>query len=217
MPAKKSLLVFPFVVLVMLTGCQSAYYSAMEKVGVHKRDIMVDRVEDAQESQQEAQQQFKSALEQLSELIAFDGGELQSQFEAMNAQYLASEDAADKVTKRIDSIEDVADALFDEWQQELSQYSSDSLRRKSEAKLKETQRHYQRLIKSMRRAESRMFPVLAALKDNTLYLKHNLNAQAVGAIEGEYRSIKQDVALLVKDMNSAIEQSQQFIEALSNQ
>ena len=30
-----------------LTGCQSAYYSAMEQVGYHKRDIMVDRVEDA--------------------------------------------------------------------------------------------------------------------------------------------------------------------------
>jgi len=37
-----------------LTGCQSAYYSAMEQVGYHKRDIMVDRVEDAKESQQEA-------------------------------------------------------------------------------------------------------------------------------------------------------------------
>ena len=28
-------------VLISLSACQSAYYSAMEKVGVHKRDIML--------------------------------------------------------------------------------------------------------------------------------------------------------------------------------
>lgn len=45
----------------LLSGCQSAYYSAMETVGVHKREIMVDRVEEATEAQQDAQQQFTSA------------------------------------------------------------------------------------------------------------------------------------------------------------
>ena len=33
--------------VLMLASCSSAYYSAMEKVGIHKRDIMVDRVVDA--------------------------------------------------------------------------------------------------------------------------------------------------------------------------
>ena len=47
---------------VLLTGCQSAYYGAMEKVGIHKRDILVDRVDDAREAQGDAQQEFKSAL-----------------------------------------------------------------------------------------------------------------------------------------------------------
>ena len=36
-----------------LTGCQSAYYAAWEKVGVEKRDILVDRVENAKDSQEE--------------------------------------------------------------------------------------------------------------------------------------------------------------------
>ena len=203
-----------FFIVLSLTACQSAYYSAMEKVGVHKRDIMLDRVEDAKESQQEAQQQFKSALEQLSELIHFDGGELAQQYELINDQYEASKAAADDVTKRIEKIEEVAEALFDEWQDEIGQYSSAKLKRQSELKLKQTQRRYQALIKTMYRAESKMEPVLAALKDNALYLKHNLNAQAIGALQGEYGSIKRDVESLVKEMNIAIEQSQQFIDLL---
>lgn len=211
----KLLLVAAFA-LPVLTGCQSAYYGAMEKVGVHKRDIMVDRVEEAKESQEEAQEQFASALEQLSELIGYDGGDLQTQYELVKDQYEASEASANRVSERIDSIEDVADALFTEWQEELTQYSSENLRRQSDKKLKDTERRYNQLIRSMRRAESRMQPVLTALKDNMLYLKHNLNAQAIGAIEGEYANIKKDVEQLITEMNTAIAQSQEFIDALNN-
>ncbi|WP_044835808.1 DUF2959 domain-containing protein [Thalassomonas actiniarum] len=199
-----------------LSGCSSAYYSAMEKVGIHKRDIMVDRVEEAKDSQQEAQQQFASALEQLSALIAFDGGDLQTQYELTNEQYENSKNAAEEVGARIAAVENVADALFDEWHEELSQYSSAKLRRQSEQKYKETQRRYNSLIKAMHKAEDRMQPVLVALKDNTLYLKHNLNAKAIGALQGEYQSIKEDVEVLIKEMNQAIQQSQQFIDLLKS-
>ena len=58
---------FCLAIVLLLGGCSSAYYGAMEKVGVHKRDIMVDRVEDARDSQAAAQEQFKSALEQFKQ------------------------------------------------------------------------------------------------------------------------------------------------------
>jgi len=204
------------ILFMFLSGCSSAYYSAMEKVGIHKRDIMVDRVEEAKDSQQEAQEQFASALEQLSALIAFDGGDLQTQYELTNEQYESSKSAAEEVAARISAVENVADALFDEWHEELSQYASVKLRRQSEQKYKETQRRYNSLIKAMHKAKDRMEPVLVALKDNTLYLKHNLNAKAIGALQGEYQSIKQDIEVLIKEMNQAIQQSQQFIDLLKS-
>lgn len=202
------------IALALMGGCQSAYYSAMEKVGVHKRDIMLDRVENAQTAQEDAQQQFKSALEQLSQLINFEGGDLTEQYELVNDQYVASKASADEVSSRIDAIESVADALFDEWNEEIQQYSSQNLKQQSLQKLKKTQRNYQSLIRSMHRAKDRMGPVLSALKDNSLYLKHNLNAQAIGALQGEFKTIKRDVESLVADMSKAIEQSQKFINLL---
>jgi hypothetical protein len=198
----------------VLAGCSNTYYSAMEKVGIHKRDIMVDRVVDAKESQQEAQEQFKSALEEMTALTNFDGGDLESQYNVIQDQYEDSKEAAEHVSSRIEKIEDVADALFEEWQEEIEQISSTNLKRQSSTKLKETQRRYQSLIKSMRKAESKMEPVLSALRDNSLFLKHNLNAKAVGALQGEMVSIKKDVSALIKDMNLAIEQSQKFIDML---
>ena len=85
----------------LLVACQSAYYSAWEKVGVEKRDILVDRVVDAKESQEEAQQQFKSALDQFSQLINFDGGELQVVYDQLKDQYEASDESASRVSSRI--------------------------------------------------------------------------------------------------------------------
>jgi hypothetical protein len=198
----------------MLASCSSAYYSAMEKVGIHKRDIMVDRVVDAKESQEEAQEQFKSALEEMTVLINFDGGDLEEQYNVIQEQYEDSNEAAELVSLRIEKIENVSEALFEEWQEEIEQISSGNLKRQSASKLKQTKRRYQSLIRSMHKAESKMAPVLTALRDNSLFLKHNLNAKAVGALQGEIVSIKKDVSVLIKDMNAAIEQSQKFIDML---
>jgi len=203
-----------FFIFLCMAGCQSAYYSAMEKVGKHKRDILIDRVENASDSQKEAKEEFKSALEQLSVLINFDGGELQEQYEISSDKYDASKVAAEDVTARIDAIEHVAEALFDEWHNELEQFTSQSLKRQSQSRYKETQRRYRSLISSMRVAEKRMEPVLNALKDNMLYLKHNLNAQAIGELKTEYKLIKQDVEQLINEMNKSITQSQTFIKTL---
>ncbi|NGZ91424.1 DUF2959 domain-containing protein [Vibrio aestuarianus subsp. cardii] len=182
-----------------LTGCQSAYYSAMEQVGYHKRDIMVDRVEDAKTSQQDAQQEFTSALEALSVLTNFNGGELEEVYNQINDKYQDSEQAAQEVSNRIAAIEDVSDALFDEWQSELELYTSSKLKRASQQKLKKTKASYQTMLSAMKRAEQKMTPVLNTLRDNTLYLKHNLNASAIGSMQGEFISLEQDIPNQLED------------------
>ena len=203
--------------VVLLSGCQSAYYAAWEKVGVEKRDILVDRVEDAKESQEDAQLQFSSALDEFSQLINFNGGELQGIYEQLKDQFEASEDSAASVTARIDKVESVAEALFDEWQQELQKYTNATLKRDSQRKLKDTQRRYQSLLNAMRKAESKMDPVLSALSDNVLYLKHNLNASAIGALHGEFSGVKKEINQLVSEMNKAIAESNSFISSMKSQ
>ncbi|MDP5033135.1 MAG: DUF2959 domain-containing protein [Paraglaciecola sp.] len=197
--------------IILVSACQSAYYAAWEKVGVEKRDILVDRVENAKDSQEEAQEQFTSALEQLSVLINFDGGELQDVYDALKNEFEASEKSAEEVSARINKVESVAEALFDEWQDELDQYTNASLKRDSQAKLRDTQKRYKTLLAAMRKAESKMPPVLDALRDNVLYLKHNLNANAIGALQAEFKGIKNDIGKLIVDMNKAIKESNTFI------
>ena len=200
----------------LIGGCSSTYYSAWEKLGVEKRDILIDRVGDAKASQEDAQEEFTSALEQFSALINFTGGELETVYDDLKGRYTDAKDAAHTVTTRINKVESVADALFDEWREELELYTNANLKRDSAAKLRATERQYQGMLKAMRKVESAMPPVLDSLQNNVLYLKHNLNAAAVGALQGELGTIKADVTRLIAEMNSAIKQSDAFIASMKN-
>jgi ElaB/YqjD/DUF883 family membrane-anchored ribosome-binding protein len=201
-------------VLLALGGCQSAYYATLEKVGVHKRDILVDRVEAARDSQQEVREQFQSALDRYRSVVQVQGGELQARYEALNKEYQASEAAARDVRKRIEAVEDVAEALFDEWESELKLYSNASLRNASAAELKRTRAQYKTLVDRMRAAERRIEPVLSVLRDQVLFLKHNLNARAISALQGEYRTLQGNVDQLLRDMQRAIDEADSFVRNL---
>lgn len=201
--------------LFVLSSCANTYYDAMEKVGIHKRDIMVDRVEAAQESQKDAQEQFVSALEQFDSVIKLEDTDLKRAYDDLNYEYNSIEDAAQDVSMRIDKVESVAEALFDEWNEELELYKSNDLRRASQKKMDATKRRYANMMKSMRRAEATMEPVLLSFHDNVLFLKHNLNAQAIGSLKGEFGSLKDDIDTLIDQMNRAIASSDTFIKDLS--
>jgi len=203
-------------VMFSLFGCQAVYFDAMERLGIAKREILVDRVEDARDAQTQAQQQFKSALDELSSLINFDGGDVQQAYDSLSDQYDSSQDAADLVSQRIDDIESVANALFEEWQDEIEQYTSATYKRTSTQQLRKTKNSYQELLRSMRRAESKMQPVLSSLKDNVLYLKHNLNARAIGAISLEFQGLKVEIQSLMNEVNKSINESNKFIAELDN-
>jgi hypothetical protein len=204
------------IVLVSLAGfgCQTAYYETMEKLGYHKRDLMVSDVKKARDAQQDAKEQFKSALDRFTKTLNVQGGELQDKYEALNEEYQQSEKKAQAVRDRIASVENVSDALFDEWTGELKQYSNATLRQKSQKQLTQTRSQYAQLIKAMKRAESKMDPVLSKLKDNVLFLKHNLNAQSIASLKNELVTVEGNIDSLIKDLNASIQEADSFITSM---
>lgn len=197
-----------------LAGCSSTYYTAMEKIGFPKREILVDRVDKTREAQAEAKQQFTSALEHFLAVTKIDGGDLQRKYDDLNREYERSEARAKEVRERIAAVDDVADALFNEWLQELGQYSSAALRSESQRELDQTRRRYSDLMQLMKRAADRMDPVLASFHDQVLFLKHNLNARAFAKLENNHRELENDIARLIADMEKSIREADSFVRDL---
>ena len=203
--------------MIVLLGCSSAYYGTMEKLGYHKRDLMVNRVESARDAQEDAKEEFESALEKFSSVLQFDGGKLEDKYDQLKSAYDRSNARAETVRQRIESVEDVAEALFAEWEEELGQYSSASLRRSSSQKLSQTKRQYAQLISAMKRAEKKMDPVLIAFHDQVLFLKHNLNAKAIASLQTELGSVEAEVNSLIRDMEASIKEADAFISSMAKE
>ena len=200
-----------------LSSCDKAYIATMEKMGYAKRDILSSRVKSARDAQEDAKQEIQSTLEQFGKVVSYEGGDLEDTYKKMNSELETSEDSAEAVKKRIQDVESVADALFSEWEQELGQYSSADLRRKSQAKLTQTKSRYREMLTAMKRAEQRIEPVLRPLRDQVLYLKHNLNARALAAVKGELVKVDAQVDQLVKDMNRSIAEADKFIQSMEEE
>lgn len=201
---------------VVLDGCASTSIAIKEKFGYAKREQLVNEVKEARDSQQEAKKQFESALAQFMATTGVKGGELEAVYSKLKSEYERSESKAKTVRTRIRDVENVADALFKEWREELRQYSSDSLRKASEQKLEETRRNYTKLHEAMKSVEARMDPVLKAFKDQVLFLKHNLNAQSVASLRGAVEEIRTDVGGLIRQMESAIAEAESFIKQINS-
>jgi len=191
------------------------YYAGLEKVGIPKRDVLSRRVEGAQQAQEEVKEQFSSALDQFRATVHVQGGEIEQRYDALRAELSESEQRSEKLEDKIDSVESVAEALFDEWEDELDQYKRPELRAASARRLSETKRSYEPMIKAMRRAHRKVEPVLDAFRDVVLALKHQLNARAVASIQGELADVEREVDALVKQMNESIREASKFLGTLA--
>lgn len=199
-------------VFLFFWGCQSTYYAFWEGMGKEKRHLLKDNVEEARSEQEKATEEFKDVLTRVKELYGFQGGDLEAFYNKLKDDYEACESRAKKVRKRIDDVEEIAGDLFEEWEMEIDQMSNPQFRKKSRQSLKDTKYRYARLSKAMKKARSKMDPALRHLKDYVLFLKHNLNAQAMGALEREVGEIEKEVGALIRDMGKSIQEADEFLK-----
>ena len=203
--------------LLLAPGCASLSDAMWEAVGYAKRDLLVEAVEEARDSQQDAKEQFQTALEEFSALTNFDGGDLESMYKKLNGEYEDSKDRAEAVTSRIERVEGVAGRMFEEWNEELEQYSNPKLRRMSQEKLDATRNRYDQLIGKMKKAEGKIEPVLKAFHDQVLILKHSLNAKAIASLKDELEDVENDIASLIDDMQASVDEANEFITELNKE
>lgn len=194
-----------------------AYYNTKESMGQHKRDLVVQHVEQACSSLERSRDQFEDTLDKFKTVICVPETSLEHKYKLLKRQYDFCQLRADEVGHRIAAITTVSEALFAEWEAELKLYESRTLRSRSSQQLKASRQHYVRLIKSLSKAESKISPVLAAFRDQVLFLKHNLNAQAIAALQHEFVGISLDISQLIEVMEKTINEANQFVSVLAEQ
>lgn len=199
-----------------LSACASTAIKVKESLGYAKREQLVDEVKDARNAQQKAKDQFSSTLEEFKSITGYEGGNLEREYNKLKDQADRSRERADAVKGKIASIERIANAMFREWDQELAQYSSDTLRNASAEQLQATRVRYRQLLEAMKKAEGRMAPVLTAFDDQVLFLKHNLNARAIASLGSTVTELETEISTLIDELNKSIDEANAFIEGMKD-
>ncbi len=202
------------IIILSLSACTTMYYSTWEKLGKHKRDLLRDNVEAAKEEQKEAREQFKTVLERIKALQNFDGGKLEKVYNALKEDYDDAVDQSEDIKSRIEKVENISTDLFEEWQKETDIITNQKMKSDSRKKLAITQKKYSELHRSLKKTETRMDSVLVRFNDHVLYLKHNLNAVAIGGLETETINIEKEINKLISDMQTSISEADKFIKTL---
>lgn len=197
-----------------LPHCSQTYYSVWETFGKDKRDLLRDKVEAVRDQQKETKEQFEDALTRMRKAYGTGGGDLEKMYDTIKADYDQSAAQAKALSDRIARVEKVGNDLFAEWSEEIDEIKDARLKSDSRAKLASTKQRFETMRAAMHRSEKSMTPVLDKFHDQVLYLKHNLNAQAVGNLGGEVKNIERSLTELSKAMNRSIAESEAFIKSL---
>lgn len=197
-----------------LSGCASASIKMKESLGYAKREQLVDEVKDTRNAQQKAKEQFASTLDEFKSITGYTGGDLERRYNKLKDESEASSARAQAVRDKIASVERIANAMFREWDQELAQYSSETLRGASAEQLQATRVRYRQLLEAMKKAESRMDPVITAFNDQILFLKHNLNARAIASLETTVTELETEISSLIDELNRSIDEANSFIQGM---
>jgi Protein of unknown function (DUF2959) len=203
------------VMIAALGGCTRSYYKAMKTFGKEKRDILVSRVKDSKKDQQQAKEQIKTTMESFQALTGFQGGTLEKSYKKLNGEYEKAADCAQKLHNRIDSIDQVSGDLFKEWQKEIDGMENKKLKAQSAVMLRQSRLNEAGYVKSMRQTEARMTPVITAFHDQVTFLKHNLNARAIGSLKGTSAKMSTDVDVLMISLDGSMAQADALIASLN--
>lgn len=197
-------------------GCTRMYYSVLDKLGKEKRDILVSRIVDGRKDQEKAREQIKTTMEAFKDLTGFEGGNLERVYNKLDGEYKDSKNRADDLISRNRSIDKVANDLFREWAKETDNMRDASLKSQSRSLMRETQRRHDQYMTQMRGTEERMSSVVKAFEDQVLFLKHNLNARAIGSLKGTMERMDKEVASLMVDIERSMKEADAMVQSLTN-
>jgi hypothetical protein len=206
-----SLIVFAL----LLSGCQSTYYKAMSTLGKEKRDILVQRIKDAKKDQDQTKQQLQTTMESFQALTGFQGGSLEKSYKRLNSDYEGAASQAGKLHDKIQSIDQVSNDLFKEWQGEINAMDNGKLKSQDTVMLRNAKTRQTTYMRAMRRTEDQIEPVLKAFHDQVLFLKHNLNARAIGSLKNTSAGLQSDVAGLVQSIDASSQEADKLISSLA--
>ena len=187
----------------LVCGCKALGGSLLVGGPHAPQEDLVARARGAERETQEARTDFAAAFLLYQRLTAPQAVELERLSDEFEDSVETCEDRARDLSERMDSIRAETQDLVKSWNEELARFSSEAVRKKSEAQMRDTEERAQRLLAALERLQGRMKPVLMKLQDYALFFDHNLNPRAIATLQDTYKDFDKEFKSLESELGKA--------------
>jgi hypothetical protein len=123
-------------------------YWPLEK---YNRHTLVQPIKYANKKQQQTKHQLHTTMESFQALTGFQGGSLEKSYKRLNSDYESAASQAGKLHDKIQSIDQVSNDLFKEWQGEINAMDNGKLKSQDTVMLRNAKSRQASYMRAMRR------------------------------------------------------------------
>lgn len=193
-------------------GCRSSGGSFLVFGGsAAPQEELISRVRAAQHEAGEAQEDFTAAFTLYQRITTPQAVELDELADDYADALERCQGRHEELDEHVAAVGAEAEELFAGWNEELTRFSSDTLREKSAAMLADTQARTERVLAALVRVQERMDPLVRKLEDYALFFNHNLNARAIATLEDTYKDFDAEYRALESELASSQQEMAAFL------
>lgn len=197
-------------VLGAAVGCSTSGKAA----GIKQVDDLLGRIERVHLECELARERAKATMDGLRSVVLLDKTEdVVAIFASLELAIRASEDQGYKLRAAIGPMKASAEAVFERWTQDLGEFSSVDMRRRSTERMDETRARYDQIVATAGPAVTSYEVFNAGLRDLALFLGHDLNTGALQSIGPEVEVIADDALALNDKLQACLAACREYVRA----
>jgi len=198
--------------LALLPACSSTGASVQVVGGARAPQApLVECIAEAQGEIAQARSDFDAAFQLYQRLTSPQAVELDGLSKGFGKAIGRCDERREEIDERVDDAHDELEDLLRGWGNELERFSSDTMRKKSEAMLRDTEARATRVQKALERLQARMGPVCLKLQDYALFFRHNLSPRAIATLEDTYKDFDAEFHALEAEFGKAATEIEGFL------
>ncbi|MCB9892616.1 MAG: DUF2959 family protein [Planctomycetes bacterium] len=195
--------------LVSMSSCASSGISD----GPARVDDFVGWVERVYVETELARERMNDAVAQLEALVGSTyAGDPVTAYTSFVEALRLSEAQAERLDEQIEPMKKAAEPVFEQWEESLGQFQSESMRERSGARLQATKDRYTRVLGAVEPARERFAKLNGAMRDHALFLGNDFNAEAVASVHDDARELIALASDLDREFEECLSATRAYVE-----
>jgi gas vesicle protein len=194
-----------------------AGFAAAQDQGVKQVEALVKASGNTVQAISQTKLQLMKTMDVYNSLVAGEGKDVKKLYKDLQKEMENTEKRRAEITTRAGAMTTEADTLFKSWETTAAGIDSESLRKRSEERLKQTKASYAEIGTVGHKAAQLYDPVMKTLADQVKYLGNDLNPSALASLKPDADKLNKKVEELNRAIDDTITATNTKINAIRPQ